>query len=167
MAAQINKPTVVKMKMNTTISSFAESRWKQVVKTSSSFAPLQMGSSCFIQNCRLQSSHVPDFTIRPFSLGGFDPEPPDLTPVSCMRVLLVKQVHLQNDVDAERHGQLRSAKQTLGNCSHMQKRQPSQMRGEEEAPANDMTWPFCSCTVLLYITDADADVWTSNRLTNV
>jgi len=87
------------MKMKTTASSLAESRLKQVVKTSSSLAPLQIGRLYERQKALLHSLQVP----RVFFASDLDsPDPGEVgeVPSSCIMVLLVKQVHLQKEVDA-------------------------------------------------------------------
>ena len=92
--AQVNKPTVAPMKTKTTAWSLAESLWKHVVKTFSSFSPVQKLYPR--QNWRLQSLHV-FLEARGLSsaAAGF------LAAVGASRatmVLLPKQVHLQKDV---------------------------------------------------------------------
>jgi len=94
MTDHINRPTVVTMNIKTTASSFAESRWKQVVKIFASVASLQMSRFWLKQNCRLQSSHVPGIA-PPISDGESSVE--GRCPVRGMIVLLEKHIHLQKD----------------------------------------------------------------------
>jgi len=84
------------MKIKTTASSLAESRLKQVVKTSSSLAFSQMVRLYDRQEALLHSLHVP----RVFFGSELESPEPDEVPSSWIMVLLVKQVHLQKEVEA-------------------------------------------------------------------
>lgn len=86
------------MKINTTAWSFAESLWKQVVTTFSSFSPLQKLYPR--QNCRLQSLHV--FFEARGRRSGFAGFLLDEGASRATMVLFPKQVHLQKDVGAEK-----------------------------------------------------------------
>ena len=86
--------------MKTTASSFAESRWKQVVNTSSSLAPLQIGRLYERQKALLQSLHVPRVFLTLSSGDGVFADDDVEVPSSWIMVLLLKQVHLQKEVAA-------------------------------------------------------------------
>ena len=86
--------------MKTTASSFAESRWKHVVKMSSSEAPLQIGRLYERQKALLQSLHVPRVFLVLSSGDGVCGDDVAEVPSSWIMVLLPKQVHLQKDVAA-------------------------------------------------------------------
>jgi hypothetical protein len=134
MAAYMSKPNVANIKMNTTISSFVESRSiiksvpksfhaysaiasqdsrKHKVDIFSSFASLQIGKLYPEQKALLQSAQVP----CPI-LGSLELPPPGLEaglPSSGIMVLFEKHVHLQKDVPAIAV----SEKETLGSKDYM------------------------------------------------
>ena len=87
----------------------AESLWKQVVKTSASFASLHIGRLYERQNCLLQSLHVAFLAV--VSPG---------SSVKGMIVLLLKHVHLQKDVAAERAGLVMSLVRVRNNLTGTQ-----------------------------------------------
>jgi hypothetical protein len=89
-AAHPNSPMVTAINVNTTIWSFLLSRWKHVVKTSFSSAFLHIGKCWVRQKALLQVLHVAP------AARGVSPEA-EVWVESAMMVLLLKQVHLQNE----------------------------------------------------------------------
>jgi len=104
-AAQHNSPSVTAMKVKTTIWSFLLSLWKHVVKTSFSSASLQMGRRRERQNALLHVAHVAP-AVRGESPDGEEFEERG------MMVLLVKQVHLQNEGGEAAKAEIMSAQRT-------------------------------------------------------
>lgn len=100
-AAQARRPVVPRINAQTMISSFRLSRWKQVAIVSLSSASLQIGRLWDRQNARVHWLHEADAeraanisaSGRRSILRGGD-EDDDSGP-SLMRVLFLKQVHLQ------------------------------------------------------------------------
>ena len=90
------------MNIKITASSFALSRWKQSVKTSSSVADSQIESPCFRQNCFVQSLHIRGGRASDEELFG-------KVKVLSKGIIVEfeKQVHLQKVVGAG-YGQMRT-----------------------------------------------------------
>lgn len=98
-AAHTKRPTVAKMKMKTTASSFVESLWKQVVKTSSGSASLHIARLASRQNCLVHCPHMPPLAGAR-SLRAVATRSGSSFSFNAMIVLFEKHVHLQNDVGA-------------------------------------------------------------------